>query len=1045
MEIMLNLSSWFRDGVHRRALLSFLCLLLTMGLQAQEVKISGHVRSASDGEPLVGVSVALAGRAGGSVTDIDGNYTLAARVGDRLVFSYVGFMPAEAKVVSGKTVYDMALREDAKSLEEVVVVGYGVQRKSVLTSAVSRVTGDELDKGSPTNIENALKGKVSGVMITSESGQPGASSKVRIRGVGTVNNSEPLYIVDGMPSESGIDNLNPADIESVEILKDAASAAIYGARGANGVVLVTTKSGRTGKVSVNYEVSYGIQNPDKHLDLLGSKDYQMLINEMATNSGKGAYFARPVSVDTDWQKAVRNDNAPIVRHKLAVCGGSDRQTFYLSLGYIDQEGIFGKGYTGYSRTNFRLNYSNVLLDTQSRNWLNRIQMGAIVSHSRAKLKGSTIGNSEVGGLMASLNMLPPTEPVYQTDADVLSTYDLTYPNHVVAPDGRAYNIIEMREIVNPLADLQVNHNQVNIPVTHSYNFNVDFSLLPGLKLKTTFGLSYRNATTRRVVPAYELNATSKNATSSVQNDKSDSRFWQWENVLSYNKAFGLHGLGALVGTSMSAYHHDWLGGSDFNLLSTALSKGYIDTATAPDEDSRIWGSAGDHRMASLFTRLNYNYAEKYLAEVVVRRDGSSNFSRAHQYATFPSVSLGWVISKERFMESLSSWLDFAKLRLSWGQNGNENIGAFQYTTMMAQGKNAVIDGKVYTGMLPAGYSNAELKWETSEQTDLGLDLYFFKRALTFSVDYFVKTTKDMLLWKPIPLYTSYGGMTVNGGKVRNEGVEMELGYKFGSGDFRFGLTANASYIKNKVVDQGNDRTGIDGITGGMGGQVTYSENGRPYGFFYGYQTLGVFQNQSEIDNYKTPDGVVCQPGAKPGDLKFRDRDGKNGVDANDRTMIGNPIPEWTYGLTLNASWRGWDATAFVQGTIGNDIYKLYRRSNVALGNFEKMWLNRWHGEGTSNTVPRIVEGDNNNYQISDFFVQDGSYLRLKVAQIGYTLPETMTRRWGVEKLRLFLQGENLFTITGYDGYDPEVGTRNGLDSGTYPQARVLTVGASISF
>lgn len=1027
-----------------RCLLVCLLSLVVTGLQAQTVNVTGSVKSASDSEPLVGVSVVAAGSKSGVLTDIDGHFSMSATVGDQLVFSYVGFVQAQVSVVSGKAVYEVLLKEDSQSLNEVVVVGYGVQKKSVLTSAVSRVTADELDKGNPTNLENALKGKVSGVMITSESGQPGAGSKIRIRGVGTVNNSGPLYIVDGMPSENGLDYLNPTDIESVEILKDAASAAIYGARGANGVVLVTTKSGKAGKINVSYEFTYGIQNPDKHIDLLGSKDYQMLINEMASNSGKPAYFPTPVTVDTDWQKAVRNDNAPIVNHKLAVSGGNDRQTFYLSLGYVDQDGIFGKGYTGYSRTNIRLNYNNVLLDVKTRNWLNNIQFGAIVSHSRAKRKGTTIGNSEVGGLMASLNMLPPTEPVYQTDGEMLSQYDLTYPNHVIAPNGQAYNIIEMREIVNPLADLQVNHNQLNTSVVHGYNFNVNISLLPGLKFKTTLGLDYSNSTTRSVVPVYDLNATSKNTTSSVQNDKSDSRFWQWENILSYQHAFRLHNVGAMVGTSMSAYHHEWLGGSDFNLLSATLSKGYIDTATAPEEDSRVWGSAGDHRIASLFTRLNYDYAEKYLAEFVIRRDGSSNFSREHQYATFPSVSLGWVLSKEAFMQSVA-WLDFAKLRFSWGQNGNENIGAFQYTTMMAQGKNAVIDGKVYTGMLPSGYSNSELKWETSEQIDLGIDLRFFKSALTFSADYFVKTTKDMLLWKPIPLYTSYGGMTVNGGKVRNKGLELEASYKLALNDFNFGLSANASHVVNRVVNQGNDRTGIDGITGGMGGQVTYSENERPYGFFYGYQTMGVFQNQAEIDNYKTADGVVCQPGAKPGDLKFRDLDGKNGIDANDRTMIGNPIPDWTYGFTFNASWRGFDATAFFQGTVGNDIYKLYRRSNVALGNFEKDWLNRWHGEGTSNRVPRIVEGDNNNYQISDFFVQDGSYLRLKIAQLGYTLPVALTRRYGVQKLRIFVQGENLFTFTGYDGYDPEVGTRNGLDSGTYPQARVLTLGANIVF
>ncbi len=461
------------------------------------------------------------------------------------------------------------------------------------------------------------------------------------------------------------------------------------------------------------------------------------------------------------------------------------------------------------------------------------------------------------------------------------------------------------------------------------------------------------------------------------------------------------------------------------------------------------GGAKDHRIASVFGRINYNYDEKYLLEAVLRRDGSSNFGRSHQYATFPSVSVGWVLTREEFMANKPSWFDFAKIRFSWGQNGNERIGAFAYTSMMDQGKNAVIDGKVYTGMLPKGYANADLKWETSEQTDLGLDLRFFNSALTFSADYFVKKTKDMLLSMPIPLYTSYSSMTVNQGTVKNEGLELEASYRFRAGDVNFGVSANASYVKNTVTNQGPDRAGIDGIGGGMGGQVTYRENGRPFGFFYGYIHDGIFQNQEEINSYTyvnaNGETKLKQPDAKPGDIRFKDLDGKNGINGDDRTMIGDPNPDWTYGLTLTADWKGFDFNAFFQGSIGNDIYKLYRRSNVAFGNYDKSWLNRWHGEGTSNWVPRVVEGDNNNYQISDFFVEDGSYLRLKVLQIGYRLPSQLLQKAGIKGLRFFVQGENLFTVTNYTGYDPEVGTRNGLDGGTYPQARTYTIGANITF
>ena len=1035
-----------KSNIYKLGLVSSLLLLPFLGMaQTSQTSVRGMV-SDSSGESLPGASITIKGdNKNGTITDMDGNFTLNAKPGDVLVISFVGYDPIEMKVPAGGKPMKVTLTDSAHSLDQVVVVGYGVQKKSVLSSAVSRITSDDLDKGHPTNVQNALKGKVSGVQITSNSGQPGADSKIRIRGIGTVNDSDPLYIVDGLPAESGISNLNPSDIESIEILKDAASAAIYGARGANGVVLVTTKKGAKGNTRFSYDFSYGIQNPSKKIDLLGSADYQMLMNEMASNSGKEPYFTSPSNINTDWQRELQNKNAPIVNHRLTLSGGTDRSTYYASLGYVKQEGIFAKGHADYERYNARLNYNNVLLDTQKRNWLNKITFGAVVSYSKSIQKGNSIGNSEVGGLMASIDMLPPTEPVYQTDEKILAQYNIDYPNHVIAPNGLAYNIIEMREISNPLADMQVNHNERTIPQNFTGNFNLDFDILPGLKFKTTYGSEWVFNSIKNVTPVYELNATSKNTSSKVVDRKRESSFWQWENVLHYTHNFGLHNIGLMAGTSMSSYHYENLEAEDYDLLAVDIKKAYIDTATASEDMSKVWGGGSDHRMASVFFRLNYNFAERYLLEGVVRRDGSSNFGTKHQYATFPSASAGWVFTKEKFMEKTSSWLDFGKLRLSWGQNGNERIGAFAYTSMMQTGHNAVIDGKVYAGMLPAGYANSDLKWETSEQTDLGIDLRFFKSALTFSADYFVKKTKDMLLNMPIPLYTSYGSMTVNGGTVKNEGVELEASYRFHVGQAHFGLNANASYLKNTVTNQGPDRIGLNNITGGMGGYVTYSENGRPYGFFYGYVHDGIFQNWDEINNYKTEDGKLKQPNAKPGDIRFKDLDGKNGIDANDRTMIGNPNPDWTYGFTLSGDWKGFDFSAFFQGTIGNDIYKLYRRSNVAYGNWEKSWLNRWHGEGTSNWVPRIVEGDNNNYQISDFFVEDGSYLRLKVLQIGYSLPTKMLQKVGLSGVRVYLQGENLFTLTDYTGYDPEVGTRNGLDSGTYPQARTFTFGVNVNF
>ncbi len=1020
----------------------FNCLSITA---QNNIKIHGTVTSATDGSPLVGVNIVQKGTSYGSITDMDGNYSLTVPDGSELDVTYIGFITQHVKINRGKNVYDLNLVEDTKTLEEVVVVGYGVQKKSVITAAISRVNSNDLDLEKPTTVQNAMKGKVSGVQITSNSGAPGGDAKIRIRGIGTVNDSDPLYVIDGMPSSNGINYLNPSDIESIEILKDAASAAIYGARGANGVVLVNTKAGKSGKATFNYEFSYGIQNPSKKVDLMDSKEYQAMMNEMGSNAGRGNnfYFATPSSVDTDWQDAITYHNAPLVNHRFSVNGGNDHSSYYASFGIVSQSGIFAKGYADYQRYNARLNYSNTLLDTKSRNWLNKIVFGAKVSYSRSKYTGSNIGNSESGGLLSSINMLPPTEAIYQTDPDKLAEYDLVYPNHVTDDSGRVYNIINMREVVNPLAMLKARNNQERIPQIFNGNFDLNFTLLPGLTFKTTADFEWGFNSDRSITPAYELNSDQKNASSSVYNSLSESYTWQWENMLQYNRAFGKHNIGALLGTTLSSnFYHD-INGTRYDLIDFTMDKGFLDVSGAPegDERARVHGGASDHKLASVFGRLSYNYDEKYMVEGTVRRDGSSNFGKNNQYAVFPSISAGWVVTRESFMTNRPSWFDFAKVRASWGQNGNENIGAFGYTSLIQTGDyRAVIDNKVMQGAKPSGYSNPNLKWETSEQTDLGIDFRLFQ-SFSLSIDYFDKKTKDMLCWVGLPDYAGYASILTNKGTVSNKGWEFDASYKFKVGEVNLGIGANASYVKNTVTDQGDSDipVSIDGIGGGLGGAVTWRANGEPYGFFYGYVHDGIFQNQAEVDASK-------QENAQVGGIRWKDLDGKPGITGDDRTNIGNPNPDWTYGFTINADWKNFDFNAFFQGVQGNEIYRLYRRGNVTFGNWDKTWLNRWHGEGTSNWMPQIVEGgQNGTNDVSNLYVEDGSYLRLKVLQLGYTLPKSLTQKVFINRLRFFLQAENLFTLTKYKGYDPEVGTRNGFDGGTYPQARTWTMGVNVTF
>jgi TonB-linked SusC/RagA family outer membrane protein len=1022
------------------------------------VNIRGVVTSKGDNLPLTGVSIIKVGSADGpatgTVTGFDGDYALTVAAGSELQFSYLGYTTRRVTVVAGVTVYNISLEEDSQSLEEVVVVGYGVQKKSVVTAAISRVNSGDLDMETPTTVQNALKGKVSGVQIISNSGQPGMDAKIRIRGIGTVNDSDPLYIVDGMPSSNGINFLNPSDIESIEVLKDAASAAIYGARGANGVVLVTTKNGnKNSKTVFNYEFSYGFQNPAKKLDLMNGAEYQMIMNEMGANAGRGDsfYFPTAVTTDTDWQKEMTYNDAPLVNHKASLSGGGEKSAYYASFGIVDQKGIFAKDFADYKRYNVRLNYSQTLLETAERSWLNNIVFDAKVNYSRGEIFGSNIENSEQGGIISSMNMLPPTESVYQTDQAKIAEYGVLYPGYVTDADGRVFNILGAEDVVNPVAALRVRNNQKRISQIFGGNFSVNFKLLPGLSYKTTLGYDFGFDSDRSILPVYTLNASSRNETSQVFDRKNESLTWQWENLLSYNVSLGRHNVSALAGTTLMSRHKSTLYGQDFDLIEELLDKGYMDSATGPSENERIYGGAEDHRLSSVFGRLSYNYDEKYLIEGIIRRDGSSNFSKTNQYAVFPSVSAGWVVTNESFTEGLPSWFEFAKVRASWGQNGNENIGSFLYTSMMSNllggwlNVSSVAGGEVHMGMKPSGYVNQDLRWETSEQTDLGVDLRFI-RSLSVSVDYFNKKTKDMLLWMALPMYSGYDGMNVNAGTVTNEGWEFDVSYKLRAGKVNLGLGANASYVQNVVTDQGNDREGIDNMLGGLGGQVTYRENGKPYGFFFGYVHDGIFQNQAEIDNNRYADGTLIQPGAQPGDIRWKDIDGKNGITPDDRTMIGNPNPDWTYGLTLTGDWNGFDFSIFFQGAQGNEIYKLYRRPNVSFANWDRSYLNRWHGEGTSDWIPKIIEADSRNTQVvSTLHVEDGSYFRLKVLQLGYTLPQSVTQRALINKVRFFVQGENLFTVTDYTGLDPEVGTRNGYDAGTYPQARILTLGANITF
>ncbi len=1059
-----------------------------MGLTAlsswADVKVSGTVVQKSDDEPLIGVSVMVAGSKMGTSTDIDGNFVISVPENSELKFSYVGFEPQTLNVGAS----DMAgvvvkMSEDSQVLDEVVVVGYGVQKKSVVTASIAKVSSDDLSHVAPVRMDNALKGLAAGVNVTSNSGQPGEGSRVRIRGTGTINDSDPLYIVDGMPIDDAFDFVNPNDIESIEVLKDAASGAIYGARAANGVVLVTTKKGKEGKAKINYNFSYGWQSPWKRRKMTNATDYAILQNERAINGGQAPVFADPYNLTdsngdpiigggTDWQDLVFNDNAPIMNHDVSVSGATDKVNYYFSLGYFTQDGIVGGnyGHSNYDRLTLRSNTTYNIYDaTKERSWLNNVELGANLAYMRTHSTGVST-NSEFGSILGSALYLAPTlAPVatgsvaeamkaYYSDYDLLTDPNTGLP-YTVPGYGGSY-----QEINNPLAMMAL---QPTKAWTHKFvgNFSATVSIWDNIKYRFSYAADlsfYGNESA--TLQKYYLSGNNNASHTSAGKYKGNNNRWQIENVISWSKDFGPHNVGVVLGQSATKFKGDDLSGSSWGLIN--LNKPWMEytyggTQNIYDDAGNLTGvevhyGVGanrytEHRLASYFARGSYNYDGKYMAEVTVRRDGSSRFGANHKYGTFPSVSAGWNIHRENFMEPTRSWLSNLKLRASWGKNGNDNIPEFGYTALTAMNYNTLFgrDAQKYIGSKAARLANPDLKWEESEQTDIGLDFGFFNNALTFSADYYIKKTNGMIIDMPIPAYIGEERPLANVGDMENSGVEFELGYQFRVADVQFAIKGNASYLHNKLKNLGNAEgyLDLDGIQG-YDGIITRAENGQPFPFFYGYKTGGVFQNAAQIAGYVNSKGEMLQPNAQPGDIIYVDVNGDGVIDTNDRTNIGKGTPDWTYGLNLNVEWRGLDFNLFLQGVSGADVFDGTYRSDIYSGNYPEWVLDRWTGEGTSNRVPRLVAGNNDSWKVSDLYVYDGSYLRLKNICLGYTLPEKWTRKVSISKLRFYVMAENLFTWTKYHGFDPEIasgGTSLGVDRGIYPQARTWTVGLNLSF
>ena len=916
-----------------------LALIVSMTAAAQSTGIVGTVTD-GNGEPIIGASVVEKGQPqNGAITNYDGQFAINVKAGTTLVVSYIGFETIEVKAANGMAI---VMKEDDKTLSEVVVIGYGVQKKSVVTAAIAKVSSDDLEGKAPVRVDNALKGLAAGVNVTSSSGQPGAAPRVRVRGTGTINNSDPLYIVDGMPIEGGIDFLNPSDIESIEVLKDAASGAIYGARAANGVVLVTTKKGKQGKTSINYNFSQGWQTAWRRRDVTSATDYAIMQNELRLNGGQAPLYADPYNLmdtngnpikgfGTDWQDLVFNDNAPVQNHEVSVSGASEKLNYYLSLGYYDQEGIVGGNYgqSNYQRLSLRSNnIYNVYDATTERNFLNKLDVTVNLAYTRIKSTGIS-ENSEWGSVLGSaLYMSPiiaPTVTNKELADEMHAKYEETQGYELQRDAAGNYYTIpgtfgSYAEMNNPLALLNMNPSK---NWSHKFvpKFSFDLQLWDNLKYHFNYSvdLSFWGSQSATLSKYYHSgNAKGEHTSASMSWNKGCN--WQVENTLTYDKQFGKHTIGVVLGQSAMKNKSDYLGAERWNIIN--LEKPYMSYTNANviyevDADGKLigtpyaeyngWGGPNvEHRLSSLFGRISYNYDEKYMLQATVRRDGSSRFGPENKYGTFPSVSVGWNIMNEKFMEQTQDWLSNLKFRASWGKNGSDNIDNFLYTVENVMGNNVLFGNPAIKqiGSKASTTANPSIKWEESEQTDFGLDFGFFNQALTFTVDYYIKKTNGMLMTMPIPSYVGESKPVGNVGDMENKGVEFELGYKWNISDARFAVKANATYTKNTLKNLGNESGFIDydGVQGFTGGSLARGSNGMPFPYFFGYKTNGVFQNYAEVNAYTNADGGLIQPAARPGDTRFVDINGDGVITSDDRTKIGKGTPDWNFGFNLGCGW-----------------------------------------------------------------------------------------------------------------------------------------------
>lgn len=996
---------------------SILCLLVCAVFYspgfAQIKVISGKISSKTDNAPLVGVTIQVLPSGQITSSTNGGLFSISAGKTDTLLFSYVGYEDQKL-LVGDQTNWQINLVAIDKSLDDVVVVGYGTQRKRDLTGSVSSVSGKEFKSLPVTNAGDALQGRAAGVQVVS-SGAPGSNATIRIRGTGTINNSDPLLVIDGVPTDVPLNTISPDDIASIEILKDASAAAIYGSRGANGVVLISTRRGISGKNTLEFKTSFGNQQATSMVDMLTASQFASLHNEMMANNGQAQNpaFADPTSLGsgTDWLGALFR-SAPMQNYAISYSGGTSKSTYYVAGSVLDQKGIVLN--TDYRRYTIQMNTDSRVFD-----WL---RFGNNLSFNHDVKRN---GSYDIRSTMAAL----PTQAIYLEDG--------SYAGPVGQPSW-------VGDIPNQIGKATLNKNRTN-GYNIVGNMFAEISLLPSLKFKTTGGVQASFWDNRSWAPKYNWQPIPQ-PNSYLYSQYNKSLTWLWDNTLTYSGQIADdHYITVLAGTSLQNNRYDFMNGSIQQFASDATQQ-LNNGTTLPT----VGGSANEWALFSYIGRINYDFQKKYLLTATVRRDGSSRFGKANRFGTFPSASVAWRISEEDFFQK-SSIVNDLKIRAGYGVTGNQNIGNYSFASVL-QTVQYNFNGQPATAIVPLAIPNPGVRWEKVAQANIAVDASLFDNRVSVTFDAYLKTTNDMLVPMAVPITTGYSDIVVpsiNLGKVENRGVELTINTRNTTGAFEWNTSFNVSYNQNKIISL-NDSVPL--YTGGIGlnqNLAIQHPGGYPINEFYGFVTNGIFQNQKEVDGYaQQVPGADPANRTSPGDIKFRDLNNDGVIDDNDRTFIGNPNPTFIFAMNNSFAYKGFDLSIFLQGIAGNKIFnanRIYQEGMAVAQNQTTATLDRWNGEGSSNSMPRAVFNDpNKNTRVSDRFIEDGSYLRIKNITLGYTFSSALIQRLKMSGARLYFSCQNLLTFTKYSGFDPEVPS-NGVDLNVYPVTRIISGGINISF